>query len=178
LFRRLRSSKLHRSEQARLLQFARQAIEAKLNKAPVPEFDFSKAPRLSEKRGAFVTLTRGERLRGCIGMVKGAKPLYEIVRDMAQAAATQDPRFQPLEADELNDLNIEISVLSGLQKVTSARSVKVRKHGVMIKQGNKQGLLLPQVAKRNQWDRTSLLENACVKAGLAKNAWTTSDTEI
>ena len=111
-------------------------------------------------------------------MVKGSKPLYEIVRDMAQAAATQDPRFQPLETGELDDLNIEISVLSRLQKVSSARSVKARKHGVMVKQGSKQGLLLPQVARKNEWDRTLLLENACIKVGLAKNAWTQSDTEI
>jgi AmmeMemoRadiSam system protein A len=178
VFLRLRSPKLARHEQAYLLRIARTAIEAKVNKLPVPDFDSSEVPRLSEKHGAFVTLTKDKNLRGCIGMVKGAKPLHQIVRDMAQAAATQDPRFQPLKRDELDELNIEISVLSKLQKVASAKNVKVRKHGVLIKQGDKQGLLLPQVAKKNQWDRKHLLEHACLKAGLSKNAWTEDETEI
>jgi AmmeMemoRadiSam system protein A len=178
VFIRFNASKLARDEKTQLLKIARQAIEAKINKRPPLDFDLSCFPKLSEKCGAFVTLTKDKDLRGCIGLVKGTRPLYQVVRDMAQAAATQDPRFRPIHKDELATLHIEISVLSTPRRISSPRSIKIRKHGILIKQDTQQGLLLPQVAARNRWNRATLLENACIKAGLPKEAWQNKQVEI
>ena len=97
---------------------------------------------------------------------------------MAISAAFQDPRFEPMSAKELEDLDIEISVLTPMKPVTDINEIEVGKHGLMIVKDYYSGLLLPQVATEYGWDRETFLEHTCMKAGLPVNAWKDSDTKI
>jgi AmmeMemoRadiSam system protein A len=161
---------LNPEEQDFLLRLARQTIEAYLKSGKrgrpksVPE-------KLSEKRGAFVTLKVDGRLRGCIGYPVPAKPLAETVAEMALAAATQDYRFPPLQVEELGRLKIEISVLTLPRPVEDASEVEVGRHGIVISEGMDRGLLLPQVPTEYGWDRETFLRHGCLKAGLDEEAW-------
>jgi AmmeMemoRadiSam system protein B/AmmeMemoRadiSam system protein A len=122
---------------------------------------------------AFVTLRRGHELRGCIGTVRADRPLWETVARASRAAANEDPRFDPIEADEVDDLTIEVSVLGAPRDVEDPADVVAGRHGVIISEGRHFGLLLPQLADEYGWDRETLLSQACVKAGLAPDAWKT-----
>jgi MEMO1 family protein len=133
---------------------------------------------LREKRGAFVTLHKGNALRGCIGYIRAQKPLYQTIQEMAQAAAFQDTRFKPVTRDELKDITIEISVLTPLQKIKRVDDIAVGTHGIYIVKDYHAGLLLPQVATENKWDRETFLRHTCTKAGLPEHAWRESDAEI
>jgi len=133
---------------------------------------------LKEKRGAFVTLKKRGQLRGCIGYIQAFKPLEQAVRDMALAAAFEDPRFIPLSPDELPEISIEISVLTPLTKIRSLDEIEVGKHGLYIVQGPYSGLLLPQVAMEYGWDCLTFLEQTCYKAGLPHDAWQDENTSI
>ena len=160
-----------------LLQVARDSIAAQLKgKAATPVKVSS--PVLEEFRGAFVSLHRRGQLRGCIGYIEAVKPLLQTVLEMAPAAAFQDPRFRPVQTDELADLEIEISVLTPMRLVKSTDEIEVGKHGLYIVKGLNRGLLLPQVATQYHWDRRTFLEQTCNKAGLPSNAWKDSDTQI
>ena len=117
-------------------------------------------------------------MRGCIGYVEGFKPLQDAVQDNALSAAFKDPRFPSLSLKELDDVEIEISVLTPLEKVTDVSEIKVGRDGLIIKKGFYQGLLLPQVATDWEWDRIQFIEQTCRKAGLSENAWKDADTEI
>ena len=119
---------------------------------------------------AFVTLHHLGRLRGCIGYTEAQTPLFRTVQECAVAAAVEDPRFPPVTPREAGEVRFEISVLSPLVPV-SADEVSVGVHGLMIRKGRKRGLLLPQVAKENGWDRTTFLTQLCAKAGLPPDAW-------
>jgi AmmeMemoRadiSam system protein B/AmmeMemoRadiSam system protein A len=164
-------------EKTALLKLARRIIEAKCQgaKAPVPE---AQSPALNELRGAFVTLHKHGRLRGCIGHIQARQPLVRTVAEMAVAAAFDDPRFPPLRTEELKDIDIEISVLTPLRRITDVREVQVGTHGIYIRNGAYSGLLLPQVATEWNWDRTAFLEHTCEKAHLPKDAWREKETEI
>ena len=107
-----------------------------------------------------------------------AKPLAETVVEMAVAASQRDPRFPSIAGDELQDLNIEISVLSPLEKINDASLIRVGFHGIYIKKGFFSGLLLPQVAEKYGWSREQFLEQTCIKAGLPGEAWKEKDTTI
>jgi AmmeMemoRadiSam system protein A len=98
-------------------------------------------------------------------------PLYRVVQEMAVAAATSDPRFPPLTAEELEQTSIEISILSPLRRITDTQQVEVGTHGLVILQAGQQGVLLPQVPVENGWDREEFLENLCLKAGLPDDCW-------
>lgn len=128
--------------------------------------------------GAFVTLKRQGQLRGCIGNIIGQGPLYQTVWSMAQAAAFQDPRFAPLEGAELADLDIEISILGPLSLCPDPNLVEVGRHGLIMRQGHRQGLLLPQVPVEWGWNRQQFLGQTCRKAGLPATAWRDPATEI
>lgn len=160
-----------------LLDLARQSILARLErrslKAPPPD---SKA--LKEPCGAFVTLKIAGNLRGCIGNIRAKRPLYETIRKMAVAAATEDPRFPPVSRRELDEVHIEISVLSTLEKVADVDTIQIGRHGLYMTRGANSGLLLPQVAVEWEWDRPALLEHTCLKAGLPRDAWKQAGTEI
>ena len=168
--------KLSGAEKRALLRIARESIEAELDgkKRPGP----AGKGLLDEKRGAFVSLKKRGRLRGCIGFVEPRKPLAKTVEEMAVASAFQDPRFPPLRKDELQDLRVEISVLTPLRRVVDADEIEVGVHGLYIRRGGRAGLLLPQVATEWRWDRDTFLEETCRKAGLAPAAWRDPETEI
>jgi AmmeMemoRadiSam system protein A len=160
-----------------LLHVARDSIEAHLKgKSATPVKTESAV--LCEARGAFVSLHRQGQLRGCIGYLDAVKPLLQTVREMAAAAAFHDPRFRPLQASELADLEIEISVLSPMRLIKSTDEIEVGKHGLYIVKGLNRGLLLPQVATQYRWDRLPFLEQTCCKAGLPPDAWKDPDTKI
>lgn len=167
---------LTEEERKILKEIAKSAIERKLfNKEPqkieVPE-------SLKEKKGAFVTLKKGGELRGCIGYIKGYMPLYKTVEDVAVEAAFFDPRFPPITKDEWDEIEIEISVLSPMKKVTNVEEIEVGKHGLYIEMWGSSGLLLPQVATEYGWNRIEFLEHTCYKAGLPKDAWKSKDANI
>jgi AmmeMemoRadiSam system protein A len=160
-----------------LLHVARDSIAAHLQgKAAAPLK--ASSPVLEELRGAFVSLHRRGQLRGCIGYIEAVKPLLETVREMAPAAAFHDPRFGPLQADELADLEIEISVLTPLKLIKSIDEIEVGQHGLYIVRGPNRGLLLPQVATQYHWDRQTFLGQTCNKAGLPVDAWKDPGTQI
>jgi AmmeMemoRadiSam system protein B/AmmeMemoRadiSam system protein A len=164
-------------EKAALLKLARKTIEAECRgrKAPTPE---AQSPALNEPRGAFVTLKKHGGLRGCIGQIQTREPLVKTVAEMAVAAAFDDPRFPPLRAEELQDIDIEISVLTPLRRIVDVGDIRVGTHGIFMRRGGYSGLLLPQVATEWNWDRTAFLEHTCEKAHLPKNAWQDRETEI
>ncbi|HON60145.1 MAG TPA: AmmeMemoRadiSam system protein A [Smithella sp.] len=168
---------LSSKDKSELLTIAKNAIEAKLQGEELPTLNL-KSDILKEKRGAFVTLKKHGRLRGCIGYIRAFKPLGETVQEMAVAAAFHDPRFPSLKAGELKDLEFEISVLSPLKKVKDVNEIEVGKHGIYIVSGYRSGLLLPQVATEYGWDRETFLQETCYKAGLPPDAWRHEQTEI
>ena len=164
-------------EKAFLHHLARGAIEHHLLGRPLPNRE-GETRRLSEKRGAFVTLKTHGQLRGCIGHIQAVKPLSQTVIDMAQAAAFQDPRFPPLSKQELDDLSIEISALTPFRTIKNIQEIQVGKHGLYIERGYHSGLLLPQVAEEYGWNTQTFLEQTCHKAGLPKDAWKDGKTKI
>jgi AmmeMemoRadiSam system protein A len=125
---------------------------------------------LKEPRGAFVTLHENHQLRGCIGLIAAVAPLDETLQAMARAAAVEDPRFEPVREEELESLQLEISVLSPMFEI-APEDVEVGRHGLMVSYGGRRGLLLPQVASENGWDRETFLAQTCRKAGLPMNQW-------
>jgi AmmeMemoRadiSam system protein B/AmmeMemoRadiSam system protein A len=168
---------LNEEEKKTLHHIAKTVIENKTRGKPVPEFK-AESPILKENRGAFVTIQKRGQLRGCIGYIEGHGPLHKTIEKMAEAAAFNDPRFTPVKEKELPELDIEISVLTPLQRITDVNEIQVGKHGIYIKKGWSSGLLLPQVATEYGWDRQTFLEHTCQKAGLPSNAWKEKDTEI
>ncbi len=168
---------LTREERITLLKIARSAIEAEL-KGEALRLPTISSPALMEKRGAFVTLHKHGQLRGCIGNFVSEKPLYETVADMALSAAFNDPRFKPLEARELPEVDIEISALTPLRPVSSVEEIEVGRHGIYIIRGPYHGVLLPQVATEYGWDRYTFLDQTCLKAGMAPGCWKMPDTQV
>lgn len=163
------ASRLNHAERRLLLSLARRSLEAAVlrESQPLP----STVPSVLEARlGAFVSLHKQNVLRGCIGYVQAALPLYRTVMAAAEAAALRDTRFPPLQPYELTDVALEISVLSRFRAVRP-EEIQVGIHGLMITQDRARGLLLPQVAVARQWNRTRFLEETCRKAGLPPDAW-------
>ena len=158
-------------DKQQLLSIARRAITCGLDGT---NFDLPAdlSPRLLSHCGAFVTLKRRGRLRGCIGWCAAIQPLAEVVARMAVQAAFYDSRFPPLTKYELeDDLRLEISVLTPLERVEDVQEIRVGVHGLMIVKGRRRGLLLPQVPLEQGWDREKFLEQTCLKAGLPPGAW-------
>jgi AmmeMemoRadiSam system protein A len=164
-------------ERGVLLRVARQSLEAALHGRDIVHPSARGA--LLGPGGAFVSLRRrdDDRLRGCVGWLRSERPLLETVSRMAVAAATRDGRFAPITASELRDLTIEISVLGPLFKVLP-EEVEVGRHGLLIRHGGGAGVLLPQVAGENGWDRETFLEKTCEKGRLPAGAWRQRDAEI
>jgi AmmeMemoRadiSam system protein B/AmmeMemoRadiSam system protein A len=168
---------LTEEEKKTLRQIAHSAIERRLKGEKPSKIDIA-GEQLKLNRGAFVSLHKHGQLRGCVGTIQPNRPLYQVVEEMAAAAAFEDSRFSPLSTAELKDLDLEISVLTPLQRVQDVDEIQVGMHGLYIKKGFYAGLLLPQVATEYKWDRIKFLEETCRKAGLPKNAWTEKGTEI
>lgn len=160
---------LEAEDQGRLFRLARQAIRCHLEGQPPPALPEGR-PALAERRGVFVTLHRGDELRGCIGHAVARMPLAEAVRELAVSAAARDRRFAPVHRGELNELTVELSVLSPLAPIRP-EEVEVGRHGLLVRHDGCSGLLLPQVASERGWSATELLEHTCAKAGLPRGAW-------
>ena len=164
---------LEEEERRRLLQIARQAIATTVREDQVPQLP-DPGGRLSIPAGVFVSLHRQQQLRGCIGQIAARQPLYRAVIEAAISAALHDPRFPPLTREELGEVDIEISILSSMTELdshTAEERIVIGQHGLMVSQGNYRGLLLPQVAVQFGWDARKFLEETCLKANLAPNAW-------
>ena len=160
------------------MKIARDAVELRIREGDVLNLDGEPEEKLLQDRAAFVTLKINNRLRGCIGCTSPAGPLNQTVRNMAISAATQDPRFRPVTKDELKLLTYEISVLSPFRRILDIDKIEVGRHGLLVKKGNRSGLLLPQVPVEQGWDRQTFIEQTCRKAGLPTDAWKDEDTDI
>lgn len=169
---------LNKQDKKDLLHIARKTIEELINNNDKAKFkgkDYSE--NLNKKCGAFVTLHKKGQLRGCIGRFMPDEPLYEVVRQMAIAASTQDHRFDKVNPHELDDIDIEISVLTPLEKIDSIDEIETGKHGIYIKSNGRSGTLLPQVATDNNWDKEQFLGYCSqYKAGLGWDGW--KDAEV
>jgi AmmeMemoRadiSam system protein A len=160
-----------------LLTIARATLESRLFSQAIPECHIS-SEALLERKGAFVSLHKGEELRGCIGRLYPDRELYKVVQHCILSAAFEDGRFFPVIKDELRDLCIEVSVLSPFHRIRQIEEIEVGKHGLFIAQGQSQGLLLPQVATQYGWDRMMFLIQTCRKSGLPDAAWQDPHTII
>jgi AmmeMemoRadiSam system protein A len=160
--------RLSEEERAWLLAHARAAIAERFGTAPLGAHPPSAV--LMNACGAFVSLHRLGELRGCIGTLARDRRLDEVVAEMAVAAAFHDPRFPPLEPEELDDLTLEISVIGPLFEARP-EDVVPGVHGVSIAAEGRRAVYLPKVAIEAGWDRVQLLEETCLKAGLAPNGW-------
>ncbi|MGA2185573.1 MAG: AmmeMemoRadiSam system protein B [Bryobacteraceae bacterium] len=169
---------LSQEEKDELLRIARKSVETAVLEGKPYQCPAPKLSALNSDRAVFVTLTKRGDLRGCIGSVHAMQPLYLAVRDVAAMAALQDSRFLPVSAQELGELKYEISVLSPLRHVLDVSLIRVGLHGLLVRKGDTQGLLLPQVATEFNWDRLTFVQQACRKAGLPADAWRDSDTDI
>ena len=162
-----------------LLAVARQSIETALagERPELKADDFDDA--LQRPAGAFVTLrTRDGDLRGCIGSLVAREPLVRAVMSSALNAAFHDPRFAPVRAEEMPELELEISVMGPIERVTDIADIVPDRDGLIISRGTRAGLLLPQVATEYGWDRETFLDQTCIKAGLPPGAWRQPDTKI
>jgi len=164
------------AERQLLLRAARESIAAHFHarQPPLP----ATTGALAGHRGAFVTLHGGDgELRGCVGLMRSDGPLLETVARMAVAAAIEDRRFEPVTRAELDHLSIEVSALSPLQPIRP-EDVEVGRHGLLIGQGGRRGVLLPQVPEAHGWDRETFLAQTCRKAGLPDDAWKKPGVEL
>ena len=161
-----------------LLKVARETIETYIKTGKTPTFKIVDSP-LNEENGSFVTLHKKGQLRGCIGNIIGKLPLWETVRDMTIESATDDPRFPAVTENELEQIDIEISVLTHPKRIKNIDEFHLGEHGVIIKRGSDQGVFLPQVAKETSWSKEEFLSSLCShKADLSPDAWKDKTTEI
>jgi MEMO1 family protein len=168
---------LTNNEKAYLKNLAKSVVESVANNKKI-EHNKIESLRLNSKLAAFVTINKHKELRACMGHIFSSAPLIEEVIESASIASTQDYRFGKIKADELNDLEYEVSVLSRMKLINDFDEIEIGKHGLYIKYGNKSGLLLPQVASERKWDRDTFLSQVCLKAGLAKDFYLKGNAQI
>ena len=169
-------SSLADSEKQALLRIARAAFVAGVERQLPPQ-GLPNESALRCPAGAFVTISTRGRLRGCIGQLPSGLALIEVVAHCARAVASEDPRFPPVRAEEIPGIEIELSVLSPLFDIQPAE-IQAGVHGLLVSNGRKRGVLLPQVATQFRWNGMRLLEATCEKAGLAPDAWKSPDTQV
>jgi hypothetical protein len=159
------------------VDLARKTIESFLEKGKITDIsDVDLPPIFKELRGVFVTLTKNGMLRGCIGHPYPDSPLVSAIIDSAISAATRDPRFPPVKSLEMKDISVEVTVLTQPERIDEPPEkypelIEIGRHGLIVKKGYYQGLLLPQVAPENDFDQIDFLNNTCLKAGLSPDAW-------
>ncbi len=163
--------KINTEEKIILLNAARDSIKSKFEETEIQTPDYNKHPLLKSKAGAFVTLTENKNLRGCIGYIISNKKLFNTVCDAAIQAAFHDPRFYPLQKNELENISIEISILSEPFPLNSYDEIIIGVHGLIVEEEGRRGLLLPQVPIEHNMNKEQFLEAICQKAGLPKNLW-------
>lgn len=171
---------MNESQKQTLLETAKNTIEAVITGRPVSPAE-SDDPKLNENCGCFVTIKNGNELRGCIGQFISDIPIIELVSQMAKASSTGDLRFfgNPITPDELQELDVEISVLSPLKKTNDPLSLRLGVDGIYIKKSCTSGCFLPQVATETGWSKEEFLSYCCShKAGLPSDAWKDSSTEV
>ena len=171
---------LSTEDEKTLLELARTTMDSHIRNGDiynVRDGDYSES--LQTHTGAFVTLHKNGKLRGCIGRFQPDKPLYEVVRDMAISASTKDYRFKPVEAGELDKIVLEISVLTPLIKITDPQEIQLGKHGIYIKKGQNSGTFLPQVATETGWNLEEFLGHCAQdKARIGWSEWREADLYI
>ncbi|HXW92636.1 MAG TPA: AmmeMemoRadiSam system protein A [Terriglobales bacterium] len=155
-------------ERGLLLKLAHESIGSALDQREISLE--SPSSHLAEPRGVFTTICLRGQLRGCVGYVFPTTSLFRAVAETARAAAFEDSRFLPVTQEEVPQLELSLSVLSPLAAI-QPEGVEVGKHGLLVSQHGRRGLLLPQVPVEHGWDRLAFLEQACRKAGLATDAW-------
>jgi AmmeMemoRadiSam system protein A len=171
---------MNENQKQTLLKVARDTVETIIQGGEAPNLE-SDDPQLNAHCGCFVTLKNKGRLRGCIGRFISEIPLIELVVEMAKSSATGDPRFfaDPITAGELEQLDVEISVLSPLLRTDQPLSLRLGVDGIYIKKGRASGCFLPQVATEAGWSKEEFLSYCCAhKAGLAADAWKDPETEV
>ena len=159
---------LTRESQQQLLRIAHDAFEARVRRLPAPGRD---AAAVALCQPAFVTIFCKGELRGCLGRLAPEMSLPDLVSHLAQEVADSDPRFDPVRPEELHDISLEISVLTPEREIRAASEIEIGRHGLIVEKGSRRGLLLPQVATEHGWDRDTFVAQACLKAGLANDAW-------
>lgn len=175
--------KISASEGEELVNIAKSVIKAVVLKTKL-KIPVRALALLEEPRGVFVTITRGGKLRGCIGFPEPIFPLGVALIRAAKGAATQDQRFPPISKEELKDLKVEVTVLTPPKKIEAKKpedylkKIKIGSDGLIVKKNGQQGLLLPQVPVEHNWGAKEFLEHTCIKAGLAPDAWLDTSTEI
>lgn len=156
-------------DRRRLLELARRALEAQvLGSAFTPPEEADDT--IGVTCGVFVSIHRHGELRGCLGRLEPL-PLARTVVDLARAVADSDPRFEAVRPSELGELDIELSVLTPERRIDAPGAIEIGRHGLIVEQRGRRGLLLPQVAPEHGWDRWTFLAHACLKAGLPRDAW-------
>jgi uncharacterized protein len=158
-------------EREALLKFARDTIVARLTGAAPPRPVALSEPH--DHAGAFVTIHVNRELRGCIGYPGSEKRLDDVVGHCAVAAATEDPRFPSMTAGDVPGMDVEISVLTPIRPLSDVSEIEVGRDGLVVQDGFRRGLLLPQVATEQGWDRETFLSHTCLKAGLRPDGWRT-----
>jgi AmmeMemoRadiSam system protein A len=171
---------LSEKEKKEILKLAKLAIQSIFKKELIAELTKQKrvVKNLGLRNGVFVTITKRGELRGCIGYILPVREFEELVVDAAVSAAMRDPRFDPLTEDEVGEIEIEVSVLSEPKRIENVSEVEVGKHGLIVRRGPFQGLLLPQVATEYNWDKLTFIRQTCIKAGLSPDEWKKEGTEI
>lgn len=169
---------LSSAEKGQLLRIARETLTEYLTAGTTPAYEVEEAGLIQEV-AAFVTLRgRDGELRGCIGRVEVSQPLYQTVQDCVISAATNDFRFSPVTAAELDQLLIEISALSPFRLISDPNEIQIGRHGLLIRKDFRVGLLLPQVASERDWSREEFLHAICIKAGLPSNSYGDADLYV
>ena len=165
-------SQLTKQEQNILLDIAKKTVENYVKQNKIPDFKIINE-NLKQTQGAFVTLHKKGQLRGCIGqIIPSDQPLWQVIRDMAVSACSQDYRFSPITKNELDQIDYEISVLSKPARINNWQDIKLGEHGVIITKNNQSGVFLPQVAKETGWNLEEFLSQLCAqKAGLPANSY-------
>ena len=168
---------LSKQDKVKLLSLARHSIENHLQNKELPKVDTTTlSVALKTPCGAFVTLNKNKKLRGCIGHFGATDPLYKVVEQMAVAAAFQDYRFQPVLKQEMAQIEVEISVLTPLKKIDNIDEFELGKQGIYMVKGNRSGTFLPQVAGETRWNKTEFLGHCAQdKAGIGWNGWKDAD---
>jgi len=161
-----------------LLGLARGTLEAHFRGEPPPRLASDRSDTFGQPRGLFVTLRRGEDLRGCIGTVAARGEITRVVSEYALRAALEDPRFPPLTPEELPGVTLEISVLGAPREISGPEDVEIGRDGLIVEAGGRRGLLLPQVAPEWGFDATTFVEEVCRKAGLPPDAWRAEGTRL
>ncbi len=169
---------LSREEKYSLLKIARSSINSIFGLKDQNKFDTDKYPVLLSHSGAFVTLTIKGRLRGCIGYIQSERPLYQTIKEVAVEAALRDPRFPPLEMDELEKIKLEISVLSEPFPMNSYDDIVIGKHGLIFNDLGRRALLLPQVPIEHNMDKEAFLSAICEKAGIYSDYWKEKELQM